>query len=847
LILIFIKDIQFDDCLCDDEDGYNTNITVYDAIHATGSSPFSSAPLNTAVSIYFNSDSIGFNKENALDFTQILTPFKRSFELYMNQDGYSFSHERGRMNISGSNITVNGVTLYGDTSLSNININKISSKLRGYAYSSVNKINLQVNAYNETTGIFTAYLCRYDGVTPSNVGPTVTGKKGSIVRLYDETYVDYIDIILNISDTITTIASPRNIDIQLFPTLSLDDEVMLLGTCQVNDSTKKIQYLSDERQFGNISEKQLSTSALNFISAPNALLNENGIIKGFEVTNSFTGSFFNNITVKGGTALVNGKIVNTNNETLTIPLIRESLFPTFTTNIDRVKFYLCVNDKGKYDFIPSTDFDPSGSEAATYDGLSLDHNRIFYAKNPNNTLVSAYPIRAHYFSDLILNQKDITPIAIIDVYLVASGINQVINTATSTINDIRRFVSSGFVGLQAPLTLGDNASFRSFDALNNFLKELINMKSFDSELNNKFAKEVLVKSAVTISSKTFNFNEKIKFKGDGGRFIIATEANLSKNIELNNLKIAVSSVVGFNILENNITINNCTFDYSYDAVADLNYTVDNPNNPLKGCLFSSTTSNLLNRYNINITNNQFNFSTEEHYPAISFLINNETSYHENININDNKFSNSFVSTDDKKSVLSIISTLTSLPTIPQGPKFVNLNIDRNICDKNQLFIVSAAKSNSDEINNMLVLINSSISNNILGAICYLSRQDISLTAINTTSIKNKSNKLTIDSNVCKYIYNGVSIGFINNDVDRVIDLIPSSNELFYGSTNITNNTCSWIQVGLRRPSSVSYEEPVLNIANNRLNASLATYLDYYYDAGMASINTGLLIDEVIGT
>lgn len=39
------------------------------------------------------------------------------FEVYINQDGYSFTHERGRLDISGSSQTINNVTVFGDSNL----------------------------------------------------------------------------------------------------------------------------------------------------------------------------------------------------------------------------------------------------------------------------------------------------------------------------------------------------------------------------------------------------------------------------------------------------------------------------------------------------------------------------------------------------------------------------------------------------------------------------------------------------------------------------------------------------------------------------------------------------------
>lgn len=548
----FIKDIQFNNCPGDDA---FTNIVVYDAIHATGTSPYLSAPTGTIVRLYFTSDSVGFSTENASDFSVVGTPFKRHFEIYMNQDGYSFSHERGRLSINTSNIAVNNVTVYTDTNLTGINIHKISPKLRGYAFSSISKINLAITSFNQTTGIYSGYLRKWDGTTETHAGPISTGKKGDIVRFYDETNVDYVDFIFSLDDSIPAISSLKHIDIQLFPTLSLDDEVMLLGTCQVNDTTKRIQYLRDERQFGNISESHLSTSALDYIAAPTQLICENGIIRGFDITDTdLIGDGYNVFHVNGGTAVVNGKIVKVNNEFLTIPIVRETLYPAFSVNITTTKWFLCVSDLGRFEFIASTDFDTDGYFNGSYSTAGLDHTRLMYVKNPNNETGAQYPIKGTYLSDLIVNHKNLVPIAVITTPIVLSGAEYVLDEGSVVFEDARRFIADGHSGLASPFTFGPNASFRSFEALNTWLTNLNKFKAGIVNIVNKFGDIVLVKDSINISGETFDFGKQIKFVGDGGRFVISTAAFMT-DIHLENLRIdtAIGNAISFSGIQNNLT------------------------------------------------------------------------------------------------------------------------------------------------------------------------------------------------------------------------------------------------------------------------------------------------------
>ena len=121
---------------------------------------------------------------------------------------------------------------------------------------------------------------------------------------YNVPYDEYIDI----NDT--NLTADTAIDIQLSPTLQLDEELMLLGTCQVDDANNKISYLNDKREFGNISEEQFSNSAINFITAGDKYFHQNGVIKGFDIISS---NIFNNnfaISIQGGSTLTNGKIIN---------------------------------------------------------------------------------------------------------------------------------------------------------------------------------------------------------------------------------------------------------------------------------------------------------------------------------------------------------------------------------------------------------------------------------------------------------------------------------------------------------------------------------------------------------
>lgn len=538
------------------EDGppLSTQITVYDAVHATGVSPSAGlAPVGSKVAVYFNSDSVAFNAENASDINYV-GPFKRYLEVYVDSNANTYTQERARTNIqlSGAPLyPIAGVPLYGSIPLAHLNVVGVSPKLRGYNFG-IQKINLQIFAYDTTTGIYDGYLCKFDGVSATNLGPFTFGQKGTVTRFYDETNIDYVDVLFNASDSIASF-SAANIDIQLFPTLSLDQEVMLLGTCQFNDLTGNVTNVEDSRQFGNISEQELSSSAISFIESPIRELHENGIIRGFDIV-SQSG---NTVSFSGGTALVNGKIVQVNPQTVTIPVVMEAVPiavggpPSITNIVNTVGWFVCVNDGGEIELIASTDFVPNGPFVSNYQPAKLNHLRLFYAMNPNALSPVPYQVRGTFFSNLVLTQRDVTPFATVGAQVTNPGGGFAVTSML--VVDARRYITNGYGGLQEPLTLGVLGSFRSLTSLNNWLVQFNEYISGTSPEANPISNTVIVKGHIDIDvPAVFNFtNNQVVFKGDGGVF-------------------DVFSHTGFE-LGSNVRFENITFNYYYDptVVFDL--------------------------------------------------------------------------------------------------------------------------------------------------------------------------------------------------------------------------------------------------------------------------------------
>lgn len=390
---------------CGEEDGY-ANITVYDGVHGSGASP---APTSTniPVHLYFTDDAVSFNAQNIAD-DEALGPFKRFFESYIDKTGHTFTHERARFIISGN--------------IGNINIYNVAPKLRGFSADNYKEIRLLITSYDTSTGIFSGNLARWDGSTYSHEGPTTAGKKGEIVRFYDETNIDYIDFIFDLSSTVGSFTN-ETVDIQLFASLALNQESMLMSTCQMNDTTKKITHLQDRREYGNISEEHLSTSAKNYITSIARAIMKNRTISGFgniEVDDT-------TVTLQGGTALIDGHIVQINNSVIDVPILREAIAPAFNTYSVVIDWLLCANKSGQLELIADTELG----------ALSID--RIFYVKNPNISSPVEYAVRSSSLATLTSSLTDVTPLYRLHATVTGSGTSWTMDSITT--DDVRVIVA----------------------------------------------------------------------------------------------------------------------------------------------------------------------------------------------------------------------------------------------------------------------------------------------------------------------------------------------------------------------------------------------------------------------
>lgn len=785
-----VEQVAFNNC---GQTNAYANITIYDAVHGTGVSPFATAAVGTIVDMYFSDDTVSFDSENVFDSSST-GPYKRFFENYVDGLGHSFTHERSRFLTSSNDI-------------SNINIVNISPKLMGYITNNNDtEIRFSIDSYDATTGNYDGYLARFNpsSSTLSNLGLTSFGKKGEVVRVYDETNIDYIDFIFNINDNINSF-SVQFIDIQLFKSLQLDEEVMQVSTCQVNDSTKKISYLKDTRQFGTTSEEQFTTSAIDFINSSDRLLRENGVINGLSLVSSTNGS----ISIIGGSALVNGKIVQINDTSISIPTLQE--FANGNT-INTINWFVCINDKSEIELIASTDYDVSLS--GTYG--SLDHERIFFALNPGLSSPVPYAVRSSYLSKIVAQQKDLLPIQMVSATV--SGSPLVITSQTTT--DIRRYATNGYGGLTEPFVLGQidhGGNFRRLQTLINYLTQLLTFKSGQSGANEIGAKVIIKGQHAIFSPITIDFPSKVSFVGDGGEFVINTGT-------------------GFTI-GNNIEFSNIKFTYSYNATGDGSFTSINPVNYLKSCINCIVDPTLGNK-NININNCSFASSFANRFTFISFKLSSSTCNLENVSISNNRFDTT-ANSDDTRAIISF-SGPSSSPPDRNSARITNIRIENNICNKNQLISVSAF-NNGTSILNALCAVNLKIRNNTCGAISVLTRYATPFNIANSSFIKDKNNLTVIEGNNCIFIYSGSDTGLITSPGPATV----LNTGLFSGSMIILNNSCSWIHTSLRTPSGYGIDVPTIVLENNKINAAAPGYLSTYYNG--AGPNTAIIVDEITGS
>lgn len=639
------------------DSGSLTQITVINSIHGTGSGVSPSAEPTLPVRLYFSSDSVGVNVENVISQIPTSLEYHRLHEVFINQDGKTFSHERARMPRQAETLT--------DLGTEKFHIRNVSAKLRGYKGSSVTdyrrKVRFYVLNYDSVTGEYEGYLGQAGTAAqilrPGNV---TKARKNIPARFYDETNVDFIEIEFtddNVAPGLPILgsASPRYVDIDIYPSLQLQDENLLLATCEVNwdpgSGQDVVQFVRDARQYGSIDESDLTSSVIDFINAGNKYLHENGVIKGydFDSVGSDGEVFF-----KGGLAHVNGKIVASSNSSITIPQIHED----GTVKPQVVTWAVCINESGN--LVPI---------------LVTSSKKQFFAEG-----ASSYYVPSVTFAELVNSRKDLTPI-----YLVSATIAS-ITIGNSDVKDVRRFVNLAS-GINPIVWSSDDLSgnFKSFDALKNWVNNYATTGKNLVRLKGTFT----ISSTVDLTSLT----SEVAFEGDGA-------------------VINVTSAKGFSV-GSNVSFRNIKFNYT---PPELTYATNDRVNTGNGCVHLSTSTG--NVSNIRIENCIFESSiaTSQRPPFVGFELNKNQKV-ENLDIVNCIFNDSSVT--EHAAAVAIVNTNQGVSSEPAV--LVNVNISNNKCNRNQGIYVTSIVSTSVSLKKPgLSCVNVLIKENSCGVIGFLS-------------------------------------------------------------------------------------------------------------------------------
>lgn len=489
-----IKSVNFGTC-CPGVDA-TTSITVVNGLHATGSPIGGTGVPPLPVKIYFGEDSVSFNQSNVIDAVNSDSYF-RYHEIFVNEEGSTFSHERARMPIQTE--TSSGVAT------ANFKIKSVSPKLRGFTDSGSvtdNKyVRFVVTSYDSVSGEYDGYLGRRIPSTNdvTDFGRIVTARKNVPTRFYDNTDVDYIEIEYVEPDqypgtNILSTNSQRYVDIEVFDTLATNQENFRIAGCGLLSNS--IDTIVDLREFGNVSETDFTDSAIRFIEAGDRLLHSNGVIAGFTYKGE---SSAGTLDFNGGLALVNGHISTLNDQSISIPEIVQD---TGAGQTNTLNWAICVNDQDLLEAIPVT---PT--------------KQHFFARRTGDS--DNYYIPSVTFSELTANRKDLCIISVVNVTIASVTVNSV--------SDARKLINNDTLNI--PLTLSNDADKSSFTS---FEQVIAWCDGLETEVNVHVNGDILIDEEVDLRGVN-NLN----LIGAGGTIIVTSQTGfrINSGVKLNDIDI----------------------------------------------------------------------------------------------------------------------------------------------------------------------------------------------------------------------------------------------------------------------------------------------------------------------
>jgi hypothetical protein len=631
-----IKDVSFIDTCPSCE--IQTVITVVNGIHGTGN-PTDATSLSGDVRIYFSNDSVGFNFNHVSDGAQNLTDYHRLHNIFVDENGRTFSHERARMPIQ---------TNPGQLLSSNWHIYDVSPKLKGYKSSSNyqnRNIRFYISGYNVTSGEIDGYIGQPGpGATVINKGVTVRGRKNTPIRFYTQSNIDYIELYYNETNTIpTNIEIGRYIDIDIYQSLDNDRQFASIASVEVSDTT--LGYFKDKRQFGTISEIEFSNSAKDYITSGNRELNSNGVISGLELVsyNESTSLYEFN----GGFALVNGKVIAVNESFIKIPSVE------FNPSPMKQEIAICVNEDGKLETLWLTDI----------------KTHTFYS-DPDTTNTLKY-INSCTFNELVSDRKDL---CIISIY------------NTLSVIDARKFVSDQ--NNNNCFVWGRKGTFRTLESV------LLWANKIGDTFEKDFSNKIIIRGEVTINnsilfSNYLGYKNILSLEGDGATVIINSNTGLfiQNKISIKNINFIYNptTVPASNPFVTNVNLSGpeaaiLLYGYNNSTVSDIE---------ISGCTFKNTGTSLYRHpfilclfdnnyaYNIKIENNKFYDNGAKTNAAIVFSEVNIT------DIQQSRLDNVFVNKNWCNGTQGIFVTSQRInqSASTSGIFVSNFNITNNTCGK----------------------------------------------------------------------------------------------------------------------------------------------------------------------
>lgn len=630
-----IKDVTFQNGCPGDID--RTIITIINGVHSAGNPKGTSSAAGLNVRIYFSNDTVGFDLNHMIDgTTPVSTDYHRIHEIYVTEGATTFSHERARMPIQFETGTL--------LETRDWHIRNVSSKFRGYrdsGSSALNKyIRLKVLSYDSTSGEIGVQIGERDGATNVlNPGETVIGRKNVPFKVYDETGNDYIEIeFVETSIVATAISINKVVDIEIFPSLELDDEVLLLATCELNWSPSDdllIDRVTDRRPVGSISEKEFTQSAKDFITSGDRSLHTNGIIKGLDYVS--VGSDPATLLFNGGSALVDGSIVIVNNGKAVIP----ELVPEGGSSGSTVDWVICIDKNGNFISLPLT-----------------STKQQFYAEAGTGG-GAVYFLPSVTFAELVNERKDLTPLLVVTATITSVSLSDII--------DVRKFVKEESKNIPIVWSQEGISNFASVESLKYWISKSESVSVI------KVKGEIDLDTQLDLSGLTSS----VIFEGEDAVINITSSNGI--------------------ILGNNQTFKDITFNYNplsptYDLDGDIiNFLAG-------GCLVRTVAAEEeLN--NIVIDNCTFNSEAVTRRPPFITIsaywsASGNSGKLNNLKIINNEF-NDNGGADNNAAI--VVCGIVGSSTVSEDPKLKDCYVQNNVCKQSQSISVGTGATSSANI------------------------------------------------------------------------------------------------------------------------------------------------------